>query len=228
METLTVQRGDLALKVLPAPCRDLWDFWGQFAAGRWEPGTFEVLDQFLTPDGTYVDLGAWIGPTVLYAAGRCGLVVAVEPDPVAVEHLTRNLALNDVTNVQLVFAAVDTHRDGASLYMHGLWGDSMSTTMVPGPLNLSVPTLTLPDLIRPLDRVDLIKIDIEGAESRVLPDAVGYLAERRIPCLVSLHEDFYGPGGPAATRTALNEFDKVTVLDTDAPSSFRTVLCEWE
>lgn len=227
METVTVHRGDLTLEVVEAPDVDLWDFWGQWAAGKWEPGTFEMLDLFLTPDGTYVDLGAWIGPTVLYAAGRCSRVVAVEPDPVAVEQLTQNLDLNDVGNVQVIFAAVDNHCDGASLYMHGLWGDSMSTTMVPGPLNLSVPTLTLADVLRPLDRVDLIKIDVEGAESRVLPDAVGYLAERRIPCLVSLHEDFYGPGGVAATRAALDQFSRVTVLDTDAPSSFRTVLCEW-
>lgn len=228
METVTVTRGDLTLDVIEAPDAHVWDFWGQFAAGKWEPGTFEVLDQFLTPQGAYVDLGAWIGPTVLYAAPRCARIVAVEPDPVAFDQLRRNLDLNPVGNVTLVAGAVDTHRDGTVLYSRAGWGDSMSTIMVCEGDHMDVPTWRLPDLVGPLEHVDLIKVDIEGAESRVLPDAVGFLAERRIPCLVSLHEDWYGPGGAAETRAALGEFPRVTVLDTDATFAFRTVLCEWE
>lgn len=227
MEIVSLRRGDLALRVLPAPCADLWDFWGQYAAGKWEPGTFEVLDRFLTPHGCYVDLGAWIGPTVLYAAPRCSLVVAAEPDPVAFEQLVRNFELNGFENMVLFRGAVDTHRDGTSLYMHGLWGDSMSSTVVEGPLEMTVPTQTLPGLLETWGLIDLIKMDIEGAESRVLPDAVDYLAGRRIPLLVSLHEDWYPPGGAGAVREALNRFDRLTVLDTDATFAFRTVLGEW-
>lgn len=227
METLTVQRGGLALEVVPAPDADLWDFWGQFAAGKWEPETFEVLDRFLTPHGCYVDLGAWIGPTVLYAARKCSLVVAVEPDPVAYGQLVRNLELNGMENHVLWHGAVDTHDNGTILYAHRALGDSMSSVMVPSDLSLEVPTRTLASLLDMWGLVDLIKMDIEGAESRVLPGAVDYLARRRIPLLVSLHEDFYGPGGITATREALNRFDRLTTLDTDATFGFRTVLGEW-
>lgn len=40
-------------------------FWRKATAGGWEPETFAVLDQHLSPDRDYVDIGAWIGPTVL-------------------------------------------------------------------------------------------------------------------------------------------------------------------
>lgn len=228
METLTVHRGDLTLNVVEAPDIDLWDFWGQYAAGKWEPGTFEVLDQFLTPAGVYVDLGAWIGPTVLYASSRCGLVVAVEPDPVAFDQLRSNLKLNGIENHVLFRGAVDTHGAGTVLFAHGKWGDSMSSVMLPGDTSVVVPTTKLADLLDKWDGIDLIKMDIEGAESLVLPDAIGLIAGRRIPCLVSLHEDWYAPGGKAVVAAALDEFDRTTVLDTDATSAFRTVLCEWE
>ncbi len=225
--TLQVVRGDLVLDVIEAPDIDQWDFWGLFASGRWEPETFEVLDRFLTPAGIYVDVGAWIGPTVLYAAPLCAHVLAVEPDPVAFEQLRRNLDLNPVGDVTLVAGAVDSHRDGTALYSRAGWGDSMSTTMVPAGDRIGVPTWRLADLVGPLADVDLIKMDIEGAESRVLPDAIGFLAERRIPCVVSLHEEWYEPGGVADTQLAIDRFPRVTVLENAAPWAYRTVLCEW-
>lgn len=228
METVTVTRGNLTVDVVRAPDADLWDFWGEWSAGRWEPATFDVLDRFLTPAGTYVDLGAWIGPTVLYAARRCRKVLAVEPDPVAFDQLRRNLDLNPAGDVTLVAGAVDCHRDGTVLYSRAGWGNSMSSTVLAVGDRLDVSTWRLADLVHPFRNVDLIKMDIEGAESRVLPDAIGVLAERHIPCLVSLHEDWYGPGGSAAVDGALGEFARVTVLDTPAPFAFRTVLCEWE
>lgn len=227
METLTVHRGDLTLEVLEAPDRELWDFWGRFAAGQWEPETFEVLDRMLTPDGCYVDVGAWIGPTVLYAARLCREVVAVEPDPVAWSQLIRNLSLNGVRNVTPLGFAVDDHKGNGILYSRGGWGDSMSTTMIPSGDARPVPTMRLADLIGD-DEICLIKIDIEGAESRVLPDAAGFLAARRIPCLVSLHEPWWPPGAAVGVADVLARFDKVTVLDNDAPWGFRTVLAEWE
>ena len=44
------------------------DFWRRVGSGLWEPQTFEVFERFLRPDRSYVDIGAWIGPTVLYGA----------------------------------------------------------------------------------------------------------------------------------------------------------------
>ena len=39
-------------------------FWRKAAAGRWEPETLAVLAECLSRDADYLDIGAWIGPTV--------------------------------------------------------------------------------------------------------------------------------------------------------------------
>jgi hypothetical protein len=52
-------------------------FWQDyFASGTWEAFTLDTIDTYVTPDSTYVDIGAWVGPTVLWAARRGGRVVA--------------------------------------------------------------------------------------------------------------------------------------------------------
>ena len=60
----------------------------------WEEGTFDVLDRFLGENSSYIDVGAWIGPTVLYAAARCARVYCLEPDPVAYSMLEKNITSN--------------------------------------------------------------------------------------------------------------------------------------
>lgn len=62
-------------------------FWRRAGRGDWEPETFAVLDAHLRGDADYLDIGAWIGPTVLYAARKARHVWCFEPDPTAYRHL---------------------------------------------------------------------------------------------------------------------------------------------
>ncbi len=59
-----------------------YNFWLE-KYSSWEPGTFKVLDQYLSKDKDYLDIGAWVGPTAIYGSFISRKVVAVEPDPVA-------------------------------------------------------------------------------------------------------------------------------------------------
>src|SRR5262245_51934695 len=65
-----------------------WDnFWKLYKSGVWEPGTKAFMKRFLKPGDLFVDIGAWIGPTALWAV-ECGAhVIAIEPDPVALDEL---------------------------------------------------------------------------------------------------------------------------------------------
>ena len=54
-------------------------FWARVAAGGWEPDSFALIDRFVTPGTTFVDIGAWIGPLTLYAASVACEVLAIEP-----------------------------------------------------------------------------------------------------------------------------------------------------
>ena len=52
------------------------NFWKELSNNRWEPDTFNILDHYLKCNMVYMDVGAWIGPTVCYAAKKADLVIA--------------------------------------------------------------------------------------------------------------------------------------------------------
>ena len=81
-------------------------FWRKVDAGQWEPETFTVLARCLRADSVYVDVGGWVGPTVLFAAAQGASVYCVEPDPVAYERLLANLRINKVAGVQSFHGAL--------------------------------------------------------------------------------------------------------------------------
>lgn len=70
------------------------NFWAQLQLGVWEPETFKIFDIFLDENHSYVDLGAWIGPTVLYGCQKAKFCYAIEPDPIAFKNLKKNIELN--------------------------------------------------------------------------------------------------------------------------------------
>lgn len=69
------------------------NFWKSFNDGNWENETFKIFDDLIDEDSTYVDVGAWIGPTVLYASRIANKVYAFEPSK-AFFTLQENVCLN--------------------------------------------------------------------------------------------------------------------------------------
>jgi FkbM family methyltransferase len=145
-------------------------FWDWYETDTWEPENVAMFARFLRPDTRYVDLGAWIGSTVLLAAPFVGAIACVEPDPLAFAALTENLELNPEAAAKTVAvrAAAGPTDGTVVLTSSGEGGDSNSSVVRPGDTSanweterVSVPTL----LSRTgLDAVDFVKIDIEGAE----------------------------------------------------------------
>lgn len=165
-------------------------FWRKCSAGAWEPETFAVLDDHLSPDRDYLDIGAWIGPTVLYAARRARHVWCFEPDPVALRHLLWNLDLNDIRNVTVIGAALS---GGFGLTrmasMHGEAGDSTSSLLQDGSHGTDALTITWDQFSGSVDltQVSLVKMDIEGAEFDVLPAMLDWLQTQRPALYLSTH-----------------------------------------
>src|SRR5690606_6717528 len=69
-------------------------FWKTVHKGVWEPLTFRIFDSFLDADHSFIDIGAWVGPTALYGSTRAQHCYAIEPDPVAFKTLRQNVSLN--------------------------------------------------------------------------------------------------------------------------------------
>jgi FkbM family methyltransferase len=136
-----------------------------------------VLEHYaLPPDvvpGVVVDLGSNVGISVLYFASRFpeARIVAVEAEPEAFARLRANTGhLNRVTPVH---AAIADH-DGETMIFSG--EESWGASTIRAPEHSSehvVPAMTLDSLAEAhgLDRIDLLKMDVEGAEVPILRSA---------------------------------------------------------
>lgn len=137
-------------------------FWPGFADGSWEPTTFAAFDRILGPESRMLDIGAWIGPTVLYAAHRAKQVFAFEPDPIAFARLIQNLNLNKIKNVVPYPVAVSNDWKVIPFGEKTGYGDSMSSEIWAKD-DTEVAAVSFRALLEDI-RPDFVKIDIEGGE----------------------------------------------------------------
>lgn len=144
--------------------------------GNWEPDLAAFMRRRLRPGDTFIDVGANIGYLSALGSrlvGPHGAVVAIEPAPFASAALQETVAMNDLTNIRLVAAAV-SDRDGELPLFAGSSYRSAFTTTVARRVGLQeegrVRAAPLGSLVtrEELASTRLIKIDVEGAEDRVL------------------------------------------------------------
>lgn len=173
MQTRAIAKTDSAFLVSD---RDEYrSFWDWYETDGWEPETVAIFDRFLRPDMRYVDLGAWIGSTVLLAAPRVSRVVCAEPDPLAFAVLTENLLLNPETEEKTVAvqAAVGPGDGTVTLSSAGRGGDSNSSVVRRGDTGAhwEAEQVSLSTLLSRagVEAADFVKIDIEGAEYDLVP-----------------------------------------------------------
>ena len=168
-------------------------FWDWYETDAWEPETAAVFAQFLRPGTRYVDLGAWIGSTVLLAAPLVSCVVCVEPDPLAFAVLSENLTLNPDTAAKTVAVqAAAGPEDGTVLLSSaGEGGDSNSSVVRPSDAGARWETeqLSFATLLERagLAAADFVKIDVEGAEYDLVPALLSRLEGASPTLYVALH-----------------------------------------
>jgi FkbM family methyltransferase len=175
-------------------------FWARVVDGDWEPASYAVLDRFLAPDLIMVDIGAWIGPLTLYAAGLKARVLAYEPDPVARAELAANLALNPELAERVTILPLAVGPGAAEVRLgnrtSARGGDSMSSLLfADARVGWPVRSVGLTDVLSaiPAELLGLVKIDIEGAEAEMLEPAAELLARAQPPLFLSVHARFWQP-----------------------------------
>lgn len=135
--------------------------------------TYRIDPQALDPATieTVVDAGANVGISSLHLAARYprARVYAIEPHPANLALLRHNTACEPRITV---LGAALTARVGERVFMRGAgpaWGYRSSDDR----RGIEVPGLTIGDLMREhgLTQIDLLKMDIEGAEKEIMADA---------------------------------------------------------
>jgi FkbM family methyltransferase len=134
----------------------------------------EALRRLLKPEDIFLDIGANIGYFTLLAAtvvGPAGRVIAFEPNPANCELIRMSVAANGVSNVALHSYAVADVVQTFPLDVGGTNTNGMLITdgaMADDPDTLMVQTVVLDDFLTAPGRLDVVKLDIEGAEPRAL------------------------------------------------------------
>lgn len=127
------------------------------------------------PGWVVVDIGAGIGDYSILAAKTAGTqVFAYEPYAPSFNLLRENIVRNNRQNVIAYQEAVSSQK--GSLRLKRVPDDPLSTQTSLGDADLSgmtVPSITFSSMIArlPSDRVDLLKLDCEGAEYDILMDS---------------------------------------------------------
>ena len=135
----------------------------------------EVLAAHIRPGFTFVDIGANIGGYSLFVAARAGpsaRILAIEPQPDVFDRLTYNISLNPFGTIKAVACAVADKAGDLTLFLDPRnQGESSVKIVGSGQASIvRVPALPLIDLLRQegFQRVDAIKLDVEGAEDLIL------------------------------------------------------------
>ena len=155
----------------------------QRAARVYEYWTASFMRRYLQAGMTAVDVGANKGDyTLLFArhVGPTGRVIAFEPDDANVTWLQRSLDANHYGWVQLETTALSDEDRTATFYpgLKSGWGSLRSNRrQAEDRPPFTVRTRRLDDVLRDLDLpdVDLLKVDVEGAELGVLRGATSLL-----------------------------------------------------
>jgi len=144
-----------------------------------DPQERALIAAELPADGVFVDIGANIGIYTLNAARRLGAngrILAFEPCPLAYSRLRYNIALNfapDLRDRRIVLlpVGVSDRRDTFPLYLDttNLGGNSLYRHSHDS-RSIAVECLTLLEALQSqqVRHIDILKIDIEGAEEQAL------------------------------------------------------------
>jgi FkbM family methyltransferase len=160
------------------------------------------------PDPLILDCGSNIGMSVLYfkMVYPQARVVAFEPDPALFPVLQENVALNHLERVELIQAALSSKQGAVAFFSDGRYASCLAEHL-PSDLpeswkRFEVPTVRLRDYLG--QEVDLLKMNIEGAEWEALADSEDRLRQVR-EMVVEYH---HLPGLPRTLHCILELLDR--------------------
>ncbi len=198
----------------------------------WEPVTTSVFKEFIKSSRGFVDVGANFGYfSVLASKLSNAQVFAFEPDSDNFKLLQRNIEMNKCQKIEAFQLAVSNKKDKVYLYKHP---NTMKHSLVPywkraGKLKQQVSGVTLDSFLSDHE-IDLIKIDVEGSETRVMQGMSSIIAQYKPRLIFEFCPKFLKhAGGTSYIREIAQEYQFIYAI-LDRKSQIREIkpdeLCE--
>lgn len=155
-----------------------------------------ALGQLLAPGDVFWDIGANHGFMSLYvsrAFHNSVRTIAFEPNPAVVRTLHENIAANGATSVQVEPVAVSDHPGREPLFFSRgqSWNATLSGEFAEHQADhdsVDVTVTTIDEAVESLPPPSVLKVDVEGAEPRVLAGGRNALARLRPPMIAEYNE----------------------------------------
>jgi FkbM family methyltransferase len=151
----------------------------------WQPEVWQSISDGLSTGGVFLDVGAHIGYDTLKASvrvGPSGKVISFEPNPNTLKELNANIAASHAANVTVEPIACTDKEQTLTLFDSTSEGNSGGSSLSLANADMegkgTLPSYTVKG--RPIDevvrelgltRLDVVKVDVEGAEYLVLRGA---------------------------------------------------------
>lgn len=171
----------------------------------------DILMESLKETDTFVDVGANWGYYSLLVASKFQEVdiYGFEPHPTNYEIFNRNIKLNQFGSAIKSFPIALSRRGGESILNVGESAGDHS--LENGPFDtIETETVETKRMDEVVETLDVVKIDVEGAELKVLEGMGGLLNEARSVAL-ELHPRVIGHEGVKEIAKRLNEFEMLGI-----------------
>jgi FkbM family methyltransferase len=158
---------------------------GNIYTGLHEFNDMAFLLHVLRPDDTFFDIGANVGSYTLLASGICkAKSLTIEPVPATFQILENNITLNQLKNkVTLINAAAGDTEGLLTFSSNEDTTNHVITETQVDSNTIEVPVVIIDELLD-TGTPTLIKIDVEGFESRVLNGMKSLLANQTLKALI--------------------------------------------
>lgn len=188
----------------------------------WEPHIVSTLRSLLASGATLVDIGANVGVMAFAGAravGPSGQVIAVEPNPENLQRLYGGVMRNGFSNVRVLpFAASDRP---AIFSLDGGTSNTHVTAAAPG--KAFTQAVVLDEALAGLERLDLVKLDIEGHEPHAIAGFRRTLARLRPAMLLEYNPRCLRDHAGLEPRAVLDEvfalLEDVRLVEASGPAA---------
>ena len=181
----------LGVKVRVRPNNNICEKRLLFSPANFDALELSILATRIRPGFVFLDVGANIGAYSLFVAGRADAtarILAIEPQPAIYDRLVANIRLNGFSTIKAIDCAVADRSGELTLFIDAKNSGESSLKIVAagGAEPIKVCARRLLDIVREegFQRIDAIKLDVEGAEDLILDPFFADAPESLYPSLL--------------------------------------------
>lgn len=158
-----------------------------------EPAEIDAVMKMVRPGFIFVDVGANCGfysLRIANALGGTGRVVAIEPHPVLRQRFEYNMIANSITAVSVHSCVIGDHKGKVKFEDNS---NNLGRSRISANGKIEVKMRTLLDLVEDenLERIDAIKVDVEGFEDKVLDPFLRDAPDALLPRMIVAEFSWY-------------------------------------